>query len=479
MIAQTPDWDALDSYAKQAVGDWRVPGLAIAVIKDGETVFAKGYGELTLGGGRPVNENSLFAIGSTTKAMTSAAIGMLVDEGKLDWDDPVIEHLPDFRVADPYVTRELTIRDLLTHRGGLGNADFLWYGTSNSRSEIIRRLRWVEPAYSLRSSFIYQNIMYATAGAVIEAKSGMTWEGFIQTRLLDPLGMTHSVTLLEHTASRPNVAAPHYILDDEVEVITNASVDNVAAAGSIWSGVGDMAKWIGFMLDSGRVAGTRLLEPDTWAELLEPQTLVPPGQFYPTSRLTKPHWTSYALGWFQHDYDGRAVSFHTGSIDGMVAIAGMIPDEGIGVYVLANLDHAEVRHALMYRVFDMFDDNTDRDWSAELLEMYGEMRAQGIAARKRARKSRVENTAPSLSLDAYTGTYTDSLWGEVTISMVQGALHLTADQLEGDLEHWQYDTFTVRWAKAWMGTGRASFRLNSAGRASTLVFRGRELRRSD
>ena len=194
-------------------------------------------------------------------------------------------------------------------------------------------------------------------------------------------------------------------------------------------------------------------------------------------QVTQPNWTTYGLAWFQHDYRGHKVDFHTGSIDGMVAIAGMIPDEGIGVYVLANLDHAEVRHALMYRVFDMFDGNTDRDWSAELLEMYGELRAQGIAARKRARKSRVENTTPSLSLDAYTGTYTDSLWGDVTISMVQGALHLTADQLEGDLEHWQYDTFTVRWAKAWMGTGRASFRLNSAGRAAILEFRGREFQK--
>src|SRR5690348_15973520 len=182
----------LDAYTAKAVADWRVPGLAIAVVKDGRIVFAKGYGVRELGKAAPVDTQTLFAIGSTTKAMTAASIGMLVDEGKLKWDDKVTKILPGFQLADPYVTRELTVRDLLTHRTGLGNADVLWYRADNSPEEVIRRVRFAEPAYSFRSSFIYQNIMWAVAGQIVAAESGTPWEQFVRTRLFAPIGMVNS-----------------------------------------------------------------------------------------------------------------------------------------------------------------------------------------------------------------------------------------------------------------------------------------------
>jgi CubicO group peptidase (beta-lactamase class C family) len=470
----------LDAYTAKAVADWKVPGLAIAVVKDGRIVFARGYGVREVGKPAPVDTQTLFAIGSTTKAMTSASLGVLVDEGKLRWDDRVTKILPGFQLADPYVTRELTVRDLLTHRAGLGNADVLWYRADNSADEVIRRVRFADPAYSFRSSFIYQNIMYAVAGQVVAAASGMPWQQFVRSRLWAPIGMPNAVPSLDSTRGRSNVAAPHYRFGDTVRVILNASVDAVAPAGAVWASIGDMARWMRFVLDSGRVDGKRLLKPETYAEWLKPQTMVTVPEFYPTARLTKPHWTTYALGWFQEDYSGRMVDFHTGSIDGMVAIIGLIPDERLGVYVLANLDHAEVRHALMYRVFDAYLGNAPRDWSADLLKLYGGIRASGDSAEKRAEGRRIPRTHPSLSLEQYAGTYADSLIGNVTVTMENGKLRIrTSSTHAGTLEHWEYDTFRVHWDFAWEGTEFATFTIGRDGTPSRLDIGGDMLRRVD
>jgi CubicO group peptidase (beta-lactamase class C family) len=483
-FAQRPAADParqLDAYTAQAVKDWGAVGLAIAVVKDGRVVFAKGYGVRELGKPDLVDTTTLFAIGSTTKAMTAAAMGMLVDEGKVRWDDPVINYLPGFQLKDPWVTREITVRDLLTHRAGLPNVDFLWYGTNNSTAEILRRMRYVDLAYSPRSSFIYQNVMYAAAGQVIAAASGMPWEEFVRTRIFVPLHMTGTVPLLSRTSSQPNVASPHDRIDDTMRVIRNASVDGVASAGSVWSSVADMAKWMRFILDSGRVDGKRLLKPETFAELLKPQTMVPPDQFYPSARLTRPHWVTYGLGWFQQDYAGRAVDFHTGSIDGMVAIIGLIPDERLGVYVLANADHVELRHALMLKAFDLWGPapGKGRDWSTELRTLYGNANAQLIAARKAAEAKRVAGTKPSLPLARYAGTYSDSLYGDVTIQAAGDGLRLKSGTQEGRLEHWQYETFRLEWDNRWEGTALITFVIGNDGTPSRIELGGRAFERAD
>jgi CubicO group peptidase (beta-lactamase class C family) len=489
---------ALDAYTAKAVRDWQVPGLAISVVKDGRVAFAKGYGVRELGRSAPTDTQTLFAIGSTTKAMTAAALAMLVDEGKVRWDDAVTRYIPTFQTADPYVTREMTVRDLLTHRGGLGNADYLWYESDVPAAEVRRRVRFLRPAYSLRSGFIYQNLMYAVAGDVVEAASGMPWEEFVRRRIFTPLGMTRTVATLREAQARENVASPHDRVDGTISVIRNASVDPVAPAGAIWSGVSDVAKWMRFMLDSARTAdGRRLLVPATWGELLKPQTIVTPQGFYPTARLTRPHWTTYALGWFQHDYNGRAVSFHTGSIDGMVAIIGLIPDERLGVCVLANLDHAEVRHALMYTVFDLWADDAGgrvpaeggwvraaggtagRDWSADLLKLYGGIQAQADSARMRQEAQRVVGTRPTLPLDRYMGTYADSLYGAATVTLERGQLVLRRGARTAVLEHWHYDTFRARWANAWQGMSMVTFVLGARGTPDRLEIGGATLRRSE
>ena len=484
VVAQKPAADPareLDAYTAQAVKDWGAVGLAIAVVKDGRVVFEKGYGVRELGKPDLVDTTTLFAIGSTTKAITAAAIGMLVDEGKVRWDDPVTNYLPSFQLKDPWATREITIRDLLTHRAGLPNADYLWYGTNNSTAEILRRVRYIEPAYSPRSSFIYQNVMYAAAGQVVAAASGMPWEEFVRTRIFTPLHMTGTVPLLSKAGAMPNVASPHDRIADTMRVIRNASVDGVASAGSVWSSVADMAKWARFILDSGRVDGKRLLKPETFAELLKPQTMVPSNEFYPTARLTHPHWTTYGLGWFQQDYNGRAVDFHTGSIDGMVAIIGLIPDERLGVYVLANADHVEARHALMLKVFDLWGQSPSkgRDWSRELRTLYGDMQTKATLAAKAADAKRVTGTKPTLPLARYAGVYADSLYGDVTVTAAGGGLRLKVGTLEASLEHWQYDTFRIQWDNRWQGEGLLSFILGTDGAPSRVEVDGRTFTRTD
>jgi CubicO group peptidase (beta-lactamase class C family) len=413
----SPDWAAFDRYVAQAAKDWKVPALGIAIVKDDSVVFAKGYGVLQVGKPTPADAHTRFAIGSTTKAMTSAALAMLVDEGKLRWDDRVIDHLPEFQLYDPYVTRELTVRDLLTHRSGLPGTDLMWARWDFTLPESMKRLRYVRPTASFRSQWQYQNVMYALGGLVVERASGMPWDAFIRTRIFAPLGMTESETLVSAIQGKPNVAVPHAEANDSVRVTPMRSTDGVAPAGSVYSSVSDMAKWMRFMLDSGRVGTKRLITPATFRELITPQIRAPMTE-YPALQLSKPHFFSYGLGWFIQDYDGQIVWMHTGSINGMSAIIGLMPDRRVGVYVLENLDHAELRHALMYAGFDLYGTGPRRDWSAEVRQLFARMRGGG----RPAAVNPVTRAAPSMPLERYAGTYVDSAYGAIQVTVADGKL---------------------------------------------------------
>ena len=334
----SPDWAAFDRYVAKAAKDWKVPGMAIAVVHGDSLVFAKGYGVQTLGKPAPANEHTRFAIGSTTKAMTSAALAMLVDEGKLKWDDKVSDYIPDLQLYDPYASHELTVRDLLTHRSGLPGVDLLWAVRENQYSmpEMVHRLRYVKPSESFRSTWQYNNVVYGIGGLLIEKLSGMPWETFIRTRIFTPLGMTESIPLVSMLPGQPNVSTPHALDGDSVVTVPVRSTDAIASAGSVWSSVSDMSKWMRFILDSGRVGDKRLIAPATFKELIAPQIRAPMDE-YPALELAKPNFFSYALGWFVQDYKGQTVWMHTGSIDGQCAIIGLIPDKKIGVYVLENI----------------------------------------------------------------------------------------------------------------------------------------------
>jgi CubicO group peptidase (beta-lactamase class C family) len=473
-----PKADEFDRYVTRALGQWKTTGLAIAVVKDGRIVFAKGYGVREIGRPAPVDTSTLFAVASTTKAMTAAAIGILVDEGKVRWDDPVTKHIPRFRLQDPWVTREITVRDLLTHRAGLDNADYLWYVSDFPIDTIVDRVAMLKPAYSMRSSFIYQNVMYIVAGEVVSAASGMPWAEFVRRRIFEPIGMRNTYAVASLVPSGSNAATPHFRYGgDTIAVARRDRSQVLGPAGDVWSNVADMSRWARFLLDSGRVDGKALLEPATWAELFTPQTMVPPDEFYPSQQLTRPAWRTYGLGWFQHDYRGRKLDFHTGSLAGMVAIMGLVHEEKFGVFISANVDHAEIRHALMYKAIDTWVAGPGRDWSTDLLAIYDRQRVRRDSVRAANEASRITNTRPSLELSKYAGTYRDPVAGRVHVQVVNGRLRFEASPaLRGLLEHWHYDRFRVRYDDRWQGTDPVSFTIGN-GTPTALEFAGYTFRR--
>ena len=467
-----------DQYVTRALSQWKTTGLAVTVVKDGRVVFAKGYGVRESGKPEAVDTSTLFAIASTTKAMTAAAIGMLVDEGKVSWDDPVTKHIPGFQVQDPWVTREVTVRDLLTHRAGLGNADYLWYASDYPTDTLISRVALLKPAYSMRAGFIYQNVMYIVAGQVVAAASGMPWSEFVRRRIFDPVGMRNTYALLSLVPPGANAASPHFRYGgDTIGVARRDESQSIGPAGDVWSTVADMSKWALFLLDSGRVNGKPLLKPDTWSELFTPQTIVPPDEFYPSQQLTKPKWRTYGLGWFQHDYRGKKLDFHTGSLAGMVAILGLIHDDRFGVFVSGNLDHSEIRHALMYKAADTWAAGPGRDWSTDLLAIYDRQRVRRDSTRAAAEASRIRNTRPSLELAKYAGTYENATLGRLTVTLTDGKLRFDAGRaLRGTLEHWHYDRFRVRYDDRWQGTDPVTFTIGD-GIPAALDFAGYMFRR--
>jgi len=465
---------AFDNYIQQAQKDWQIPGLAITVVKDGKVLLQKGYGVRELGKSDAVNTQTLFACASTTKAMTAVAMGILVDEGKVSWSDPVQKHLPNFLLYDTYMTREITVRDLFTHNTGVGNADFLWALMNISSDEVLKKMRDVEPSYSLRSSFIYQNIFYLAAGKIIENASGKPWHVFMNEKIFQPLGMTRTYPFLKD-APTANMTMPHYKIDGKITAIEHFSADQIAPAGSVWSSIEDMTKWMTVMIDSSKYQGGRLLSKDTWVEMFKPQVIVPAQEFYPTASLTKPNWTTYGLGWFQQDYQGRKVNLHTGSLDGAIAIHAQLPSEKLGLYVFGNLDHAELRHALIYKAFDDFALGGTVDWSKAFLALYQDLQSKEDKQTAAFESKRVMNTKTSLPLAAYAGNYTSPLYGELTVTPSGDMLALNLnDMVKATLPHWHFDMFYGDYDKKWFGKANAQFFLNGKGEVSKVSLSGLE-----
>jgi len=299
------------------------------------------------------------------------------------------------------------------------------------------------------------------------------WETLVNQRILAPLGMRETVTNTSAANAWPDVAAPHDRIDGEVTAIERYDLDNIGPAGVMYSSASDMARWIQVLLDSTRVDEGRLVSQGSFEEMFALQTVIRPDQFYPTASLTRPHFTGYGFGWFLQDYRGEKVAFHTGSIDGMSAIVGLVPDRMIGTVVFANLDHAELRHALMFRSFDLLMGGVDRDWSAEMRALYDSLAAEGKASRRARIEERAPATSPTLSLDRYAGSYADSLYGAIEVTLENGRLRLSRSPfLTATLEHWHYDTFETVWTKPWVGRGLVTFHVNAGGEVSALEIGG-------
>jgi CubicO group peptidase (beta-lactamase class C family) len=441
-----------DAYVAQVLRTFAVPGVAVSIVKDGRVVLARGYGVRRLGDPTPVDADTRFGIASNTKLFTASSIAMLVEEGKLEWDAPVIRYLPSFAMYDPFVTRELTVRDLLVHRSGLGlgAGDLLWWPpTTYDRKEIVRRLRYIKPATSFRSAYAYDNVLYLVAGELIEAVSGLGWEDFVRRRILQPVGMTHS-DVYHSAAGRPgNVATPHAEVNDTVRPVTPFLSDNTNPAGGIVSGAADIAKWLIVQLDSGRVTGgAPLFTPASTRQLWREVTPEPIGD--PPAGLShlRPNFYGYALGLETRDYRGRFMLTHTGGLPGYVSRLAMIPELRLGVAVLTNQESGLAFNALVYRVLDHYLGAKAPDYVGIYGRLLQESRTKLASEGAAAAAARDSSAGPSLPLARYAGIYRDQWYGDVTIAEENGRLVIRMTRtpsLVGDLVHWQHDTFVARW----------------------------------
>ncbi len=481
--AQDDRLAAIDRYVAQARRDWKAPAIAVSIVKDDQVVFAKGYGVLEVGGNAATNEHTLFAIGSSTKAFTTASLGMLIDEGKLDWNDRVTEHLPWLQVKDPWVTRELRVRDLVTHRIGIQRADQMWGGTDWDRNEILRRQRFVEPIASFRSAWGYNNNMFLAAGQIIPELTGMSWDDFVKTRIFEPLGMKRSRTSTDPLPSMDNVAEAHTTIDGTVTAIPKRDLDNVGPAGSIYSSVAEMANWLRLQLGHGTFEGRQLLSVDVLEEMHTPQTIIPMTEWLSSTSpvnhqmVPESHFFLYGMGWFLQDYRGKKLVHHGGSIDGMRALIGMVPEENLGVAILTNLNPSSIDEALMFSIFDHYLGGPERDWSKEMLAGVTVLREKATMARRDRESARAESTSPSLSIEEYVGAYADSAYGTAEVTLVGKRLRFELGINAGDMSHWHYDTFKVGWDGANRGESTVTFALGPDGKVSQMTLGGLVMRR--
>jgi CubicO group peptidase (beta-lactamase class C family) len=455
-----PPLAGLDAYVARAMKEFGVPGMAVAVVKDGQVVLSKGYGVRRAGEPAPVDAETLFGIASNTKAFTCAALSVLVQDGRIDWDDPVTKHLPAFQMHDPWVTREVTVRDLVTHRAGLGlgQGDLMWWPpTTFTRDEIVRGIRHLKPASSFRSRYAYSNVMYVAAGEVVAAVSGRSWDDFLGERIVSPLGMSRTTT--STGALRDNVAAPHLERGGLVVPVAVMSFDNVGAAGAVHSSASDMARWVRMLLECSRKdvapGETCPLKAESiqrmWTAQFALGTPDPPAGL----EAMKASFAAYGLGFGLRDYRGRKVASHTGGLPGFVSQVALVPEERLGVVVLTNQEETGAFEAVRYRVFDEYLGVPEPpvDWIAAFRKRAEGERKKADEAVAKATASRDAASRPSLPLARYAGRYRDPWYGEVTIAEESGRLALTMTRTPGmvaDLEHWQHDTFVARWRQAFM-----------------------------
>ena len=466
--AQTAPPSDLDSYVARVLKTFDVPGLSIAIVRDGKTVLAKGYGVRKLGDFTPTDENTLFGIGSNTKAFTTAALATLVDEGKIAWDDPVYQRLPGFQMYDPYVSHEMTIRDLLTHRSGmgLGEGDLLfWPHTTYTRNDIIYRLRFMKPASSFRSHYAYDNLLYMTAGQIIPAVTGTSWDDYVREKIFAPLAMT--TTNVSTGAFKPgdDYASPHSKVDGRLQPLPFQNLDNVGPAGSINSSAAEMAKWVTLQLNRGKYPNRdgRLFSEAQSREMWSPQTILRTGERTGPLAALSAKFADYGLGWGLRDYHGRKLVGHTGGVSGFVSRVMLVPEENLGVVILTNAEQGGAFDSILFHVLDNYFALPPTDWIAAFRTADEAEQKEADEIIKKQNVSRAADSKPSLTLDKYAGIFADPWYGPVTIRMENGKLVFTMDHTPSavaDLQHWQYDTFKAHWRDHTIEDAFVTFALN-------------------
>jgi len=432
----------LEAQVRRVMAEWNVPGLALLILKDGEVVLAQGFGKRNVAAGLPVTPRTLFPIGSSSKAFTAAAIAMLVEEGKLEWDKPVRHYLPSFKLHDSFATERMTPRDLLTHRSGLPRHELMWYNALFTRKEMVERLQYLVPNVDFRVVFQYQNLMYATAGYLIECVTGQTWEEFVAERIFKPLGMERTNTSVHDSRQSDDYALPY--AEEEGEVKEIPFYDRVQAtgpAGSINSSLEDIKHWLLFQLNNGKQGETHLLAAEQLAQTHTPQTLIPAS---PILNFQESSTSSYGMGWEIGTYRGHRMLQHGGSINGFSAQVVLLPDDQAAVAVFTNLGGTLAPYAAAFYACDYLLGAEATDWNGRWKEEFTKLKALGEQqAAELGKTERVPNAPPSHPLEAYTGEYAHPGYGVVTVTLNDGQLHCTYNDVTAPLTHIHYDLFEM------------------------------------
>jgi CubicO group peptidase (beta-lactamase class C family) len=464
-----------DKAARDAFAAWQFPGMAVAVVQDDKVVFLKAYGVKELGKAEPVTVDTLFQIGSTTKAFTSTAMAMLADEKKLDWDDPVRQYIDYFHLNDLCADAQVTLRDLVSHRTGLSRHDELWDNSPLSRQEILRRVAGLRLSKPIRSAYQYNNIMFMAAGEVVAAASKTTWDDFVRTRIFEPLGMTRTRTAFADWAASDH-AGGHRVDKGKVSAQTALDDTNLAPAGSIKSSAHDMAQWLRFQLAGGVIDGKRLVSEAALNETRSPQFAL---RVEKASRELNPftHVQSYAMGWNVADYRGELLVAHGGALNGFRTQVALLPEKNAGVVVMVNAGRGFGAIALRNTILDQILHATPpRDWTAAYLDFEKKADERAEQAKKDREAKRVKDTHPSRDLAAYAGTYRDAAYGDATVALENGALVFHWNRLAIPMTHYNYDTYLAV-SEADDVDETVQFALGADGNVKTMSIFGQEFAR--
>lgn len=436
----------LEDYGQLVQGmidAWRVPGLAVAIVKDGEVIYQKGFGFRDREKKLPVTEDTLFAIGSSTKAFTTFVMGTLVDEGKLDWDKPVSTFLPGFKLYDRTATELMTPRDLVTHRSGLPRHDLSWYNATDlTRKELVARLPYMKPTYGLRERFQYNNFMFLTAGYLVEQVTGKSWEDNVRERIFEPLGMTGANFSVEDSQKAADFALPYaqegdQPEDESIKLIPFRVITNMGPAGSINASVRDMAKWVEVHLSGGKVGDKQIIGAATLADIHSPHMVIDQAAERP--ELSQP---SYGMGWFIDSYRGHQRVEHGGNIDGFSALVTLLPQDGLGVVILTNKNGTGVPELLVRHTIDrLLKLEPSINWNGEALALRESARAELKKGEAKKEEMRRPGTKPAHKLEEYAGDYFHPAYGTLRVEVAGKNLQVTYNHMTSPLEHWHYETW--------------------------------------
>ena len=432
----------LDTLADQAMKEWKVPGVAIAVVQDGKVIYAKGYGYRDVEKKLPVTTGTIFPIGSITKSFTALTFAILKDEGKVDWDQPVRNYLPEFEMNDVVASERATPRDLFSHRTGLPRHDLVWYSSDFSRDDMVGRLRYLKPNKSFRSVYQYNNLTIMTMGYLEGKLTGLGWEGAIRQRIFEPLGMTHSDLSVEEIEKTNDHALPYEFKKDVVTKVPYHNIDAIGPAGSINSSVDDMSRYLTLQLGDGKYGDRRIVSESNLREMHSPQTAIPdPPQAFKLPGLG--HF-SYGLAWVVTSYRGHNLVWHNGGIDGFYALLSMLPDDHMGVVVLTNLPHGQTPEVLAYSVYDCLLGLDPLPWFDRFKELEAKGKQQEEEGKKNKQTDRKTGTHPSHNLSDYAGEYENPGYGKIRVNQKRDSLELAVNKLgPWPLENYHYDVFQV------------------------------------